>query len=674
MLTEGDRVWRAKSPTTSGEIGRGVINAARLAAERRGETLEATMPKVARFGLGTTAITNVLASRTGRKIGLITTAGFEQMLPFARGQRVNDEEGWSAAPPSLVDVEAIAGVKERIDRNGDVIIALDPAEAEDAVRRLVEEQKVEAIAVSLLWAFLNPAHEDAIVAIARRLYPNMIILSAAELHPAAREYERTSFAVLNAYVSGALGGIEQLGDDLATMGLRSPLLLVHSGGGSITIAEARRRPLGLAASGPAAGVAACVAVGAAAGIGDLVTCDLGGTSFDVSVIQSGQPARQSRGEVMGMWTALSHVDVESIGSGGGSLGWIDARGLLRVGPRSAGAVPGPACYGRGGTQATVTDALVVLGYIDPDNFLGGDFRLDAAAARTACTDLGAALGMDAETVAWGIRQIALADMIKATRGRTGALGLDLREQPLMSFGGSGSLFTADIALAVGAPRVLVPELASVLSAFGAATTDVRRERIRSLMLPFPLASAAIDAVTAELDKAVFGDLAADGIAPEDRSVSFEADIRFAKQISEIQIALPQGAFDAAAETALLDAFRGEYARRYGQGSIVLQAPMELVAIRAIGIGSTTRARLSHTSAGSVATGTPAPVIRQRPVRLERGEGGRHDIAVHDGGALRPGHMLAGPALIDAHDTTIWVPGGMHAEVNPQGTLVMEAGA
>jgi N-methylhydantoinase A len=553
-----------------------------------------------------------------------------------------------------------------------VIFPRAPAGAAPAVRYLVEEQKVEAIAVSLLWAFLNPLHENAVVEIARRLYPKLIVLSAAELHPAAREYERTSFAVLNAYVSGALGGIEQLGEDLAAMGLRSPLLLVHSGGGSITISEARRRPLGLAASGPAAGVAACVAVGAEAGIGDLVTCDLGGTSFDVSVIQNGQPARRTRGEVMGMWTALSHVDVESIGSGGGSLGWVDARGVLRVGPRSAGAVPGPACYGRGGTQATVTDALVVLGYIDPDNFLGGSFKLDPDAARKACTELGAQLGIDAETAAWGIRQIALADMIKACRGRTGALGLDLREQPLMSFGGSGSLFSADIAQTVGAPRVLVPELASVLSAFGAATTDVRRERIRSLMLPFPVDGAVIDAATAELETAVLDDLAADGIAPEDRSVSFEADIRFGKQISEIQIALPDGRFDAAAEKCLLDAFRTEYAKRYGQGSIVLGAPMELVSIRAVGIGQTTRASLAHTSAEAVPSGTQAPIVRRRSVRLERGDGGRRDIAVHDGNGLRPGHRLTGPALIDADDTTIWIPGGMTAEVNPQGTLIMEA--
>lgn len=671
VLTQGDRIWRAKSPTTSGEIGRGVIDAARLAAERRGTSLEATMPQVARFGLGTTAITNVLASRTGRKVGLVTTAGFEQMLPLARGARVIDDEGWLVTPASVVDIESITGVRERIDRNGHVIIPLDPVKAEIAVRRLVERQHVEALAVSFLWAFLNPIHENAVVEIARRLYPDLIVLSAAELHPAAREFERTSFAVLNAYVSGALGGIDELASELKAMGLRSPLLLVHSTGGSITVSEAKRRPLGLAASGPAAGVAACVAVAQAAAVTDIVTCDIGGTSFDVSVIQRGQPARKSRGEVMGTWTALSLVDVESIGSGGGSLGWIDARGLLRVGPRSAGAVPGPACYGRGGTQATVTDALVVLGFLDPDNFLGGDFRLDADAAYEACARLGKRLDMDAETTAWGIRRLALADMVKATRARTGILGLDLREQPLLSFGGTGALFTPEIAKAVGAPRVLVPELASVLSAFGAATTDVRRERIRSLMVHCPLDPALINSVTATLGAAVLEDLTADGVAENDRSAHFEVDLRFAKQISEIQLALPQAKFDGAVESELLDRFRTEYGKRYGKGSIVLGAPIELVAIRAIGIGRTTRARLASMTSATVAPGTPAPIARHRSVRLERDPGSRRDIPVHDGSSLLPGHALTGPALIDARDTTIWVPEEMMARNDAQGTLVME---
>lgn len=671
VLTEGNRVWRAKSPTTPGEIGKGVLAAAALACERRGESLRATLPKVARFGLGTTAITNVLAARTGKRVGLVTTAGFEEMIPFARGSRVIDDEGWLVTPPSIVDLDSIVGVAERVDREGCIVTPLDPAEAEAAIRRLAEQRQIEALVVSFLWGFRNPAHEERVVALARRMYPELTVLSAGLLHPAAREFERTSFALLNAYVSGALGGIDELAAELALLGLKPSLLLVHSQGGSISIAEAKRRPLGLAASGPAAGVAACVAVAKAAEITDAVTCDVGGTSFDVSVIVGGETASRTRGEVMGMWTALRQVDVESIGAGGGSIGWIDARKQLRVGPQSAGSVPGPACYGRGGVQATVTDALVVLGYIDPDRFLGGDFGLDAAAARAACAALGEQIGMDLESTAWGIRRLALAGMVKATRGRAGMLGLDLRRQTIISFGGSGSLFTPDLALAVGAGTVLVPELASVLSAFGAATTDIRRERIRSITALLPLEPGVVAAAVQELTRCVLEDLAADGVREVDRRVVFEADMRFAKQTSEIAMPLPGGEFDADAEAALVGAFRTEYMRRYGRGALALGAPIELVTIRAVGIGRTMQAALSPTHLDVVAPGTEASLARRRSVRLERGDRGREDIAVFDGDRLRPGHTLTGPALIDAADTTIWVPQGARATVSAQGTLVME---
>ena len=671
VLTEGDRVWRAKSPTTPGAIGLGVISAARLASERRGEPLEATLRQVARFGLGTTVVTNVLASRTGRRVGLITTRGFEKMIPLARGERAIDEDGWLVTPPSLLDPARIVGLRERIDRNGDIIVPLDLAEAEEAIRLLVEKGEIEALVVSFLWGFHNHTHEEAVADLARKLFPELTVLAAGSLHPAAREYERTSFSLLNAYVSGSLGGLDALAGELAMLGLAVPMLLVHSGGGSISMAEAKRRPLGLAASGPTAGVAACVALAKASGLNDVVTCDLGGTSFDVSVVMNGEPARRTRGNVMGMWTALSMVDVESIGAGGGSIGWIDARGLLRVGPRSAGSHPGPACYGSGGMEATLTDALVVLGYIDPTRFLGGTFQLDAAAAEAACARLGLALGMDAETTAWGIRRLALADMVRATRGRTGALGLDLRELAMISFGGSGSLFTPDIAVTVGAPKVLVPELASVLSAFGAATTHIRRERIASVLTSCPLDAQRIDAVLADLRAGMLADLASDGVAQADRSVVFEADLRFARQISEVARPLPPAGFDAIAQAELLDGFRSEYARRYGHGALVLGAPIELVAIRAIGIGRTEQAQLAAATGGSLAFGTPAPVARTRMVRLERGEGGCCDIAVYDRESLVAGQTLTGPALVDAPDTTIWLPAGMHAILDHQGTLVME---
>jgi N-methylhydantoinase A len=671
VLTDGTQTWRAKAPTTPGQVGEGVLAATALAAERSGTTIAELMPRVNRFGLGTTAVTNTLASRTGRKVGLLTTAGFEEMLPFARGTRLVDEDGWLAPPAEVVSKRAIAGVTERIDRDGVVVTPLDPEEVRTAVRALVDTEGVEALAISFFWSFANPIHESQAAAVVAETYPDLPVVAGSALHPAIREYERTTFAVLNAYVSGAFGGIEQLEADLKGLGLLVPLLLVHSGGGSITVAEARRRPLGLAVSGPAAGVAAAVALADATGIEDVITCDMGGTSFDVSVIEGGQPARRTRGELMGVWTALSLVDVESIGAGGGSLGWIDARGMLRVGPRSAGAVPGPACYGRGGTDATVTDALVVLGYIDPARFLGGDFSLDSGAARQACERLGARLSLNADETAWGIRQLALAGMVKAVRSRLAAFGLDPRTHAVLSFGGSGSLFTPEIAQAISAPTVLVPELASVLSAFGAATTNVRRERLRSVLSGMPVSTMLMQKLMEELEGEVRDDLTADGIPASGQSVEFEADMRFAKQIFELQLPLRPGDFDDASSEALLEAFKAEYSKRYGNGSIVLGAPIELASVRAIGIGRTVKATLDAGGRTAVADGTAASRRGTRPVRIERHRDGIRDVDTYDGAALQPGHTLSGPALVDGTDTTIWVPEGSTARVDHNGTFIME---
>jgi N-methylhydantoinase A len=291
---------------------------------------------------------------------LITTKGFEDQLPLAKGRRILDE-GRVVHPPSAVPRRRIIGVAERVDRDGRVLVPLEPADVVAAGRELVEGRGAEALAVSFLWSFKNPSHEDAAVDVLRQALPDVRVFSGAALNPIMREFERTSYAVLNAYVGSAFKGIDALVDELARLGLRVPVLLVHSGGGSITADEARRAPLGLAASGPAAGVAASVSLAEQSGVRDVLTCDMGGTSFDVAVISGGQPSRRTRGELMGIWTALPHVDVESISAGGGSIGWVDSRGMLRVGPPSAGAVPGPACYGKGGTEPTVTDALVVLG-------------------------------------------------------------------------------------------------------------------------------------------------------------------------------------------------------------------------------------------------------------------------------------------------------------------------
>ncbi|HEY6532144.1 MAG TPA: hydantoinase/oxoprolinase family protein [Acidimicrobiales bacterium] len=670
VVTDGDRIWRAKAPTTKGELGVGVLAACRLAAERSGTTIEELMPRVSRFGLGTTAVTNVLATRSGPPIGLITTRGFEDMVPLAKGRHVLDD-GWVVSPPPIVDRSLIVGVAERIDREGQVLAELDPGDVVAAARRLVDEGGVEAIAVSFLWSFKNPRHEEIAVEAVRLEVPGLPVFSGAAVNPVMREFERTTFAVLNAYVGGAYTGIEALGDELAAMGLAHPLLLVHSAGGSITTAEARRVPLGLAASGPAAGVAASLALAEASGITDAVTCDMGGTSFDVSVISDGQASRRSRGDLAGIWTAMPQIDIESISAGGGSVGWVDSRGMLRVGPRSAGAVPGPACYGKGGTEPTVTDALVVLGYIDPTRFLGGDMVLDVEAAREACATIGREVGLSARETAWGIREIALDGMVKAVRTVLNARGLDPAEQAIVSFGGCGSLFTPEIARAIGATTVLAPELASVLSAFGAATADIRRDRVHSLGLTMPFDAGPLQALAEKLGAEVDQDLASDGVAEADRSVGFEVDVRFKRQISELTIAVPSGSIDAAALDQLTEDFRTEYARRYGRGSLVMGASMELVNLRAVGIGRTVRASFDVAGRPGVANGSPAPVAGSREIQLGRDDGGSQPVATVDASVLRPGHHIDGPALVDGPDTTIWIPPDATATVDERSTLVVE---
>jgi len=403
----------------------------------------------------------------------------------------------------------------------------------------------------------------------------------------------------------------------------------------------------------------------------VLTCDMGGTSFDVAVISGGHPSRRTRGELMGIWTALPHVDVESISAGGGSIGWVDSRGMLRVGPLSAGAVPGPACYGKGGTEPTVTDALVVLGYIDPTRFLGGGMALDVDAAHRACAQIGAPIGLDVHETAWGIREIALEGMVKAVRSLVNERGLDARSHTLISFGGCGSLFTPDIARTIRASTVLVPEVASVLSAFGAATADIRRERVHSLGIGLPTDPGPLQVLAEKLAVEVLDDLAADGVAEPDRSVRFEADLRFKRQAWELTVPLRAGAITADALDTLVADFRAEYARRYGEGSMTLAVGVELVTLRATGIGRTVRASAEALRRPPVASGTTAPAAGSRRVQLRRGADGRVDVTTHFGPDLRPGHVVSGPALVDGLDTTIWIPPDATAQLDERSTLVVE---
>ncbi len=673
---------RGKVPSTPEDPEHGVLAACEVMAARLSLDLSTMLGRVARFGLGTTVVTNMLATRSGRRLGLLTTAGFEEIVPLARGHTV-PEDGWLMPPPLLVPREQIAGVHERCDRDGNVTVPVDVDEVSSTARRLVEDDGVEAIVVSFLWSFRNPANEHAARDALGRRYPDLPVVLGSALAPVIREYERTQFALLNAYVAGALDWLGPLEQRLRSQGLRVPVVLMHSSGGAVSADAAHAVPIGLAQSGPAAGAAAAVALAHEMGEQDAVACDMGGTSLDVALIHRGEALRRARGRLVGQWTAMSMVDVDSVGSGGGSVAWVDAVGALRVGPRSAGAEPGPACYGQGGDEATVTDALVVLGYMDPANFLGGRMPLDHAAAWRACAALGGVLGLDTEETAWGIREVALTLMAKAVRGRLASRGLAGAGLTLFAYGGCGPLFGADIAAAVGARLVVVPELAAVFSAFGAATTPLRRERSRSLAAPIPVDRTLLRSVSAELWDGARRDLVGDGVSPEDCSVTLETDVRFERQSWELTIMLPDDTPGSVDSERVGELFGDEYVRRFGKGALAAGVGVELVTVRAAATEQRPAPPATPaspvTSARAVASVTAGPAAAlesrsqpdsRRGLVLGRGERPLQAPAYAREG-LAQGAVVRGPALIDSADTTVWVPPDREARIGPSHALLIE---
>ena len=663
-------VTRGKVPSTPGNPAEGVIAACELIASELGTGLPAFLAVVDRFGLGTTVVTNVLATRTGIRLGLVTTQGFEDLIPLARGNRVSDD-GWLLLPRPLVERVRIVGVRERVNRDGTMLEAVDEAAVAVAAKFLVEVEQVGAVVVSLLWSFKNPANERAVRATIAAQHPGTPVILGSDLAPVIREYERTQFALLNAYVGGALDWLDPLAAQLRDAGLTVPIVLTHSSGGATTVEGARAVPIGLAQSGPAAGAAAATELARALDDPNIVTCDLGGTSLDVALIADGQALRRNRGSLLGHWAALSMVDVDSVGSGGGSLAWVDSVGAIRVGPQSAGAAPGPACYGRGGTQATLTDALVVLGYIDPDRFLHGRMRLDTDRARDACAAVGRLAGLDTVETAWGIREVALASMVRAVRNRIATRGLVASELSLMAYGGCGGLFACDIAHDIGARRSVLPDLASVFSAYGAATAALHRERVQSLATKLPVDEELVRATFASLRSAALADLVADGVPAGQCHVRLEADLRFDRQGSELTVPVAEAAGGRLQVDGLEARFKAEYARRFGEGAIAMGVPVELVTLRAI--ASATAEVIADTIDAAIDTRDSGTAVasRARPVQLER-HTAPTAVPVYDGNGVGAGAVLTGPALVDTGDTTVWVQRGYRARPDSGGALILEA--
>ena len=662
---------RGKVPSTPNDPAIAVVEACKLVANGLGLDLTALLERLDRFGLGTTVVTNLLATNSGRRLGLLTTAGFEDLIPLARGSRISDG-GWLLPPPQLVDRARIIGVNERTDRDGRIEQPADVDQAVAAAAQLIEAECVDALVVSFLWSFRNSANEHAVRSAIAAKYPAIPLVLGSELAPVIREYERTQHALLNAYVGGALDWLGPLATYLREMGLAAPLVLTHSSGGATTVEGARAVPIGLAQSGPAAGAAAATRLALTLREREMVTCDLGGTSLDVALITSGEALHRTRGAIVGHWSSLSMVDVDSVGSGGGSIAWVDAVGAIRVGPRSAGADPGPACYGRGGSEPTLTDALVVLGYIDPMRFLDGRMPLDRERAIAACALIGQEVGLDPLETAWGIREVALATMASAVRARIASRGLLASDLVLLAYGGCGGLFAGDIARDVGARRTVVPDLAPVFCAYGAATAPLHRERSRSVVVRLPVDPNVLESGLCALRDQVASDLLADGVDAQGCSFHLEADVRFERQGAELAIPITCDEQGLPEVHRLQDEFRAEYVRRFGAGAVARGVAVEVMTLRVSGSAidrgaDDPSARSTRAPAARPASGRP---IARRAVRIAR-SGSPTEVPVYASVDLSVSSVLPGPAIVDAGDTTVWIAADHIARPDEHGSLVIE---
>ena len=618
--------------------------------------------RTAKLAYGTTQAANLVVEGKGAKAGFITTRGFRDTLIMAGigRERIGLDLRASRAP-SLLPRERIFEVRERIDVEGREVAPLHAADVRAAIAAL-EAEGVDAVGVCLLWSFRDPSHERAI-AQALRDHDGWYVSISSDVAPLMGEYERSATTALNAVlgppVHRHLTGVER---DLREQGLGVPLLIMRSSGGLVPAHDAARTPVSLIASGPAGGVLASKLIADAIGLPNVICVDMGGTTFDVSLITNGEYATTDRAQHAGQELFVQAIDIHSIGAGGGSLGWIDHGTRLKVGPKSAGADPGPACYGRGGTQATVTDANLELGRIDPSGLAGGSVALDADAAHRALAELGAPLGMSARETAEGMIAIVDAAMSDAIRAQTIQRGLDPADYVLFAFGGAGSLHAAALARELGIRRVVVPSLATVLSAYGIVASDLLH--VLAVTEARPLADHdAIAATYARLEEEGRRLLDEEAVREEARLFRRSAQVRFRGQLHAVQIAVDAGPIDERSADKMRSDFLREYERLYGLGTASPQAGMEVVTLRVDAIGRTPRPPLVEEHAGA----RDAPPVGARQVW----HAGASLDAPRYAPPIAPGDRFRGPSLIDFPGNTVWIPPYVRAHVDGWRNLVLE---
>jgi N-methylhydantoinase A len=642
-----------KSPTDVANPAAGVMAAVALAAAGLGRKVEDVLGGCRVFVHGSTIATNTILERKGDVVGLLTTAGFRDGLEIRRGIREDAWDHRTPFPPVLVPRHLRLPVSERIDKHGSVVRPLDSASvtrALDTFRRA----GVTSVAICLINSYRNDAHERACAVLVREAWPEAWLSVSSDIAPVIGEYERTSTTVLNAYVTPrVVPYLRRLEGDLRARGLKHPLLLTQSNGGAASVEQLADRAAVLSLSGPAAGASALRAVADMSGSDKLLLMEIGGTSCDVTLMNAGEIAMVDGISLNGYHLTVPSVDIHSISGGGGTIAGVDRGGLLQVGPHGAGARPGPAGYGLGGTRATVTDAQLVLGRLASGPFAGGLITLDEARARAAIeADVAVPLGLDTVAAAAGVIRLLEQSLQHAIEQVSIERGYDPRHFTLVAGGGAGALHAVSVARALGCPKVYVPRLAGVFCAFGMCNTDVRQDTRLTWLRP--LSEDAVDDLErgfASLAAQLHTRLGASGFASAEIGFERGLELRYVGQQWPLQVPVP--VLDL---TRVRADFEVRHQRQYGHyqpgGAI------EIVHLVLAGIGGLDRVQ---PAAHALVQACPAPRAR-RPIYLDARQG-IESVPVYDGNALRPGHAIEGPALIDEKNTTILLGHGDRLEVD-----------
>ena len=661
-VDESGRVTLAKSASTPADPSIGVLDGVGLLAQELSLGTAALLARTEVIVHGTTVATNALLERKGATVGMLTTAGHRDIVEMREGLK-DDRYNLRMPPPvPLVPRARRLDVRERMRFDGKVETPLDRGSATAAIRRLARDG-VQSVAVCYLHAYRDGRHERETRALVARLLPDAYVSLSSEVLPQIKEYERFGTTVVNAYVGPVLAGyLGRLERRLGDAGYRGRVLIMQSHGGVATIADSVRLAAGAVLSGPAGGIAGSAHCARVVGEGDLITFDMGGTSTDIALLERGEPHLTGDKAVGGNKVALPSIDIHTLGAGGGSIARVDAGGILHVGPESAGAVPGPACYGRGGVEATVTDANVVLGLLDPANFLGGRTRLDAGAAEQAVARVARGLGMSPVAAAEGICRVVNTNMAEGIRLVSVRRGADPRRFALLAFGGAAGLHITQVARMLEINRVFVPRVASVLSAWGMLATDLRYEMVRTHV------GEAREIGTVRLRRR-FSEMEAEGrkrlgdFAGE-ISVRRSVDMRYGEQTFEIGVPLDGVDIDA---PDLMEQVVARFHARH-EALYTYSAPGQEVVL--------VNARLA------VIGRLPAlPSDEARPLRppvtaprLRRAYLGRWmEVPVHDMDALAPGQEVKGPALFESATTTVVIRQDERAVVSPEGWLDIAIG-